>query len=29
MLEESFKMPFLVRWPGVIEPGSLSKALIQ
>ncbi len=29
MFEESFAMPFLVRWPGVIEPGSRSEALIQ
>ena len=29
MFEESFKMPFLIRWPGVIEPGSKPKELIQ
>jgi N-acetylglucosamine-6-sulfatase len=29
MFEESFKMPFLIRWPGVIEPGNRSEALIQ
>ena len=29
MFEESFRMPFLVRWPNVIEPGSVSTALIQ
>jgi arylsulfatase A-like enzyme len=29
MFEESFMMPFLVRWPGVIKPGSVSEALIQ
>ncbi len=29
MFEESFRMPFLVRWPGVIKPGSKSNALIQ
>jgi len=29
MFEESFRMPFLVRWPGVIEAGSTSQALIQ
>ncbi len=29
MFEESFRMPFIVRWPGVIKPGSESKALIQ
>ena len=29
MFEESLMMPFLVRWPGKIKPGSVSKALIQ
>ena len=29
MFEESFRMPFLVRWPGVIKPGSRPKELIQ
>lgn len=29
MFEESFKMPFVIRWPGVIKPGSTTKALIQ
>ena len=29
MFEESLKMPFLIRWPGVINPGVESKALIQ
>ena len=29
MFEESFQMPFLVRWPGTIKPGSSSQALIQ
>lgn len=29
MFEESFKMPFVIRWPAVIKPGSVSKALIQ
>ncbi len=29
MFEESLKMPFLIRWPGVIEPGTNSTALIQ
>ena len=29
MYEESLKMPFLIRWPGVIMPGSDSPALIQ
>ena len=29
MFEESLRMPFLIRWPGVIEPGAQSKALIQ
>jgi N-acetylglucosamine-6-sulfatase len=29
MFEESLKMPFLIRWPGVIQPGTESNALIQ
>ena len=29
MFEESLRMPFLIRWPGVIKPGVQSKALIQ
>ena len=29
MFEESFMMPFVVRWPGKIKPGSVSKAIIQ
>lgn len=29
MFEESLKMPFLIRWPGVIKPGTTNKALIQ
>ncbi len=29
MFEESFRMPFLVRWPGVVKPGSKPKELIQ
>jgi arylsulfatase A-like enzyme/lysophospholipase L1-like esterase len=29
MFEESLKMPFLIRWPGVINPGVDSTALIQ
>ena len=29
MFEESFKMPFIIRWPGVIQPGTTTKALIQ
>jgi arylsulfatase A-like enzyme/lysophospholipase L1-like esterase len=29
MFEESLKMPFLIRWPGVIAPGKRSHALIQ
>ena len=29
MFEESFKMPFVARWPGVIQPGSKPKAMIQ
>lgn len=29
MFEESFKMPFAIRWPGKIKPGSKPDALIQ
>ena len=29
MFEESLKMPFIIRWPGVLAPGTKSKALIQ
>ena len=29
MFEESLKMPFVIRWPGVIDPGTKSNALIQ
>lgn len=29
MFEESFKMPFVIRWPGTIKPGSRPEALIQ
>ena len=29
MFEESFRMPFLIRWPGKIEPGSRPSGLIQ
>jgi len=29
MFEESFKMPFLIKWPGVIKPGIRPDALIQ
>ena len=29
MFEESFKMPFVIRWPGKIQPGSRPEALIQ
>lgn len=29
MFEESFKMPFVIRWPNVVPPGVRSKALIQ
>jgi arylsulfatase A-like enzyme len=29
MFEESLKMPFLVRWPGHVEPGTRSEKLIQ
>lgn len=28
MYEESIRMPFLVRWPGVIRPGAIQKALV-
>ena len=29
MFEESLKMPFLIKWPGVVKPGIKPKALIQ
>ncbi|MEM1226880.1 MAG: sulfatase/phosphatase domain-containing protein [Planctomycetota bacterium] len=29
MFEESLRMPFLIRWPGVIQPGTDSTAMIQ
>jgi N-acetylglucosamine-6-sulfatase len=29
MFEESLMMPFVVRWPGKIKPGSVSNAMIQ
>ena len=29
MFEESFKMPFVIRWPGTITPGTEPEALIQ
>ena len=29
MFEESFKMPFVIRWPGVVEAGSEPSTLIQ
>ncbi len=29
MFEESLKMPFLIRWPGVVESGTNASALIQ
>jgi len=29
MFEESFKMPFLIRWPGKVKPGSRPMELIQ
>jgi N-acetylglucosamine-6-sulfatase len=29
MFEESLKMPFVIRWPGVVKAGTTSKALIQ
>ena len=27
MYEESLQMPFIVRWPGMIRPGSIQKAM--
>ena len=29
MYEESLKMPFIVKWPGVVEPGSRNTDLVQ
>lgn len=29
MYDESLRMPFIVRWPGVVKPGSESKDLVQ
>ncbi len=29
MFEESLSMPFIVRWPGVVQPGSHNASLIQ
>jgi len=29
MYEESFRMPLVARWPGVIKPGSVSDALVS
>ncbi|HAD60683.1 MAG TPA: sulfatase, partial [Planctomycetaceae bacterium] len=29
MFEESFRMPFLIRWPGVVKRGSRPEELIQ
>ncbi len=29
MYEESFRMPFMVRWPGVIKPGSVNNELVS
>ncbi len=29
IFEESLSMPFLIRWPGVVKPGTRSQALIQ
>lgn len=29
MFEESLQMPFVIRWPGMLQPGTESKALIQ
>lgn len=29
MYEESLKMPFIVKWPGTIKPGTINKNLVQ
>ncbi len=29
MFEESFRMPFVIRWPGHVQPGTRAKQLIQ
>ena len=29
MYEESLRMPFIVRWPGVVKPGSVDNHLVQ
>lgn len=29
MYEESYRMPFMVRWPGKVEPGSISEDLVS
>jgi len=29
MFEESFRMPFMIRWPGVVAEGTRSQAIIQ
>ncbi len=29
MYEESFKTPFLVRWPGTVQPGSVNRDLVS
>jgi len=29
MYEESFRTPFIARWPGVVEPGSVNTDLVQ
>ncbi|WP_145313934.1 sulfatase family protein [Gimesia fumaroli] len=29
MYEESYRMPFLVRWPGIIKPGSVNDDLVS
>ena len=29
MYEESFRMPFLIRWPGVVKPGKRNNDLVQ
>ena len=28
MYEESLKMPFIIRWPGVVKPGSVQKSMV-
>lgn len=29
MYEESYKLPLLIRWPGVVEPGSVSERIVS